>query len=297
MSFVIHQGDALTVLRGLPEASVNCCITSPPYFGLRDYGTGQWQGGDAACDHKYNHGIQGASGDRATRTHTAEAVYKDTCGKCGAIRVDNQIGLERTYPEYIARLVDVFREVRRVLRGDGTCWVNMGDSYSSGGREGHGTRVGYKQASNRGSNDETSCERVPQQPGLKPKDLLMIPARLAIALQEDGWYLRSDIVWAKPAPMPESVEDRPTRSHEFIYLLTKSEKYWYDHEAIKEETVCGHPSGNGYKRDSRLTYQDGDGPRGSDEPWRPSKLTGGGLCSSRTESTQQRSTERSQRKF
>ena len=155
----IYQGDALEVLRGLPSESVHCCITSPPYWGLRDYG------------------------------------------------VEGQIGLKQTLQEYVEALVEVFREVRRVLRLDGTLWLNLGDSYA-------------------GSWGSAS--------GLKPKDLVGVPWRVAFALQADGWYLRSDIIWHKPNSMPESVTDRPTKAHEYIFLLAKSRRYYYDAEAIKE---------------------------------------------------------------
>lgn len=128
----IYHGDCIPILREMAADSVNCCVTSPPYFGLRDYGTGKWSGGLPDCDHTYQHGVQGAAGQRATRTFTAQNVYKDECQRCGAVRVDEQIGLERTWPEYVAKLVEVFREVRRVLRADGTCWINLGDSYATG---------------------------------------------------------------------------------------------------------------------------------------------------------------------
>lgn len=185
MTVTIHQGDALTVLRTLPSASVQCCVTSPPYFGLRNYG------------------------------------------------VAGQIGLEDTAEEYVAKLVEVFREVWRVLRSDGVLFLNLGDSYNAAGREGHGTRIGYKQGTNRASANGSDSYR-PSADNLKPKDLLGIPWRVAFALQADGWYLRSDIIWSKPNPMPESVTDRPTKAHEYIFLLSKSERYFYDAEAVRE---------------------------------------------------------------
>ena len=165
-------------MSSLDDRSVHCCITSPPYYGLRDYG------------------------------------------------VDGQIGLEPTLAEYIAALVDVFREVRRVLRDDGTLWLNLGDSYTSGGRA---ARDGDDKLAAR---EMGVCPVTPT--GLKPKDLKMVPARVAIALQDDGWYLRSDIIWAKTNPMPESVTDRPTSAHEHVFLLTKSPRYYYDADAIRE---------------------------------------------------------------
>jgi DNA modification methylase len=247
------HGDALTVLASLPAESVQTCITSPPYWGLRDYGTATWEGGEAGCDHKaprqgrpeqgdefrqrgedrgYAKGSNFANyGDRMTDS----SVYRETCGKCNARRIDAQLGLEPTPEEYIARIVEVFREVRRVLRADGTCWVNLGDSYSGGG--------GYSPdaPSNRGGNDrngnrsrEFSSEKRQAVNGLKPKDLVGIPWRVAFALQADGWYLRCDVIWAKPNPMPESVTDRPTKSHEYLFLLSKSATYFYDAQAILE---------------------------------------------------------------
>jgi len=181
------QADAIDGLRTLPDESVQCCVTSPPYWGLRDYGT------------------------------------------------DGQIGMEKTPQEYIARLVEVFREVWRVLKKNGTLWLNIGDSYAGSGRglyadgESHGTE-GAKQRTNAGSVGTVSSKG---DYGLKPKDLVGIPWRVAFALQNDGWWLRSDIIWSKPNPMPESVTDRPTRAHEYLFLLTKSARYYYDADAIR----------------------------------------------------------------
>ena len=164
---------------------------------------------------------------------TAGMPYRDTCGKCGATRVDRQIGLESSPDEYLATMVGVFREVRRVLRPDGTCWVNMGDSYCSG------TNAPRKSTTTEGD-DVPASWAARSQPerttggGLAAKQLLMMPARLALALQADGWWVRSDIIWHKPNPMPESVTDRPTSAHEHVYLLTKSARYFYDAEAVRE---------------------------------------------------------------
>jgi len=178
---IILHGDCLAQLKNLPDASVQCCVTSPPYWGLRDYG------------------------------------------------VEGQLGLEATPDAYAQKMVAVFSEVRRVLKDDGTCWVNLGDSYASATKGSGGPSS--KQLSNAGS-FHSVIQRLDH--GLKDKDLVGIPWRVAFALQADGWYLRSDIIWHKPNPMPESVTDRPTKSHEYIFLLTKSERYYYDHEAIQE---------------------------------------------------------------
>lgn len=186
VSWEIREGDVFDRLREMPDESVQTVITSPPYWGLRDYG------------------------------------------------VPGQLGLEETPAEYVANMVGVFAEVRRVLRDDGTLWLNLGDSYTSGGRKGRGTRVGHKQQTNRGMNGTTDPARAPQPPGLKPKDLVGIPWMVAFALRADGWYLRSEIIWAKPNPMPESVKDRPTKAHEQVFLLTKSPRYFYDADAVRE---------------------------------------------------------------
>ena len=176
-------GDNCEVMRTMPSESIDCCVTSPPYWGLRDYGH------------------------------------------------EGQIGLEFTPEEYVARMVEVFREVRRVLRDDGTCWVNLGDSYYAGGwecRRVNAVGNGSMPPESRKSGIASKID------GLKVKDLVGIPWRVAFALQADGWYLRQDIIWHKPNPMPESVRDRCTKAHEYVFLLSKSERYYYDQEALKE---------------------------------------------------------------
>lgn len=176
---VIFEGDAHQVLQRLPDESVQCIITSPPYWGLRDYG------------------------------------------------IESQIGLEISLTQFINRLLTVFAEARRVLRDDGVFWLNIGDGYTSGNR---GWRAPDKK------NPARAMSTRPDTPeGLKPKDLLGIPWRLALALQEDGWFLRADIIWHKPNAMPESVKDRPTRAHEYMFMLTKNERYYYDRQSILEE--------------------------------------------------------------
>lgn len=180
---VIYEGDAMRVLSILPDQSVQCVITSPPYWGMRDYG------------------------------------------------IEGQIGLEETLPQFLNRLVQVFSGIKRVLRDDGCVWINIGDGYTSGNR-------GYRAPDKK--NPARAMSIRPDTPeGLKPKDLLGLPWRLAFALQDDGWYLRSDIVWHKPNAMPESVKDRPSRAHEFLFLLTKSERYYYDYEAAREQAANG----------------------------------------------------------
>lgn len=240
-SFEVIVGDALEVLRGMPSDSVHTCVTSPPYFGLRDYGTGQWEGGDAGCDHRRaaDPNAIATSGLLGSKRNVGNALagYGAICGKCGAKRIDNQIGLEASPEAFVAALVEVFREVRRVLRPDGTCWVNLGDSYANPGnhRNGEGEVRSLKTSKFHGGTAHLEQRRTTGTfEGLKPKDLIGIPWRVAFALQADGWWLRSDIIWHKPNPMPESVTDRPTKAHEYIFMLSKSSKYFYDADAIRE---------------------------------------------------------------
>lgn len=244
----LYEGDVLDVLRTLPDESVHCCVTSPPYWGLRDYGTATWEGGDSGCDHKqtvarHDSGrvnTDGFHGSAAKDSDKGAMNYRDICGKCGARRIDHQIGLEPTPGEYVEKMVAVFTEVRRVLRANGTFWIVLGDSYAGGGRAG---KDGIQKWGGIESNNQNrrygSPVGVPA--GLKVKDLCGIPWMVAFALRADGWYLRSDIIWAKPGPMPESVIDRPTKAHEYIFLLSKSAKYYYDAEAVREEGV--YPAG------------------------------------------------------
>ena len=200
--YQILQGDCLASLKLLPSDSIDCCVTSPPYFGLRDYG----------CD--------------------------------------GQIGLEETPHAFVVRLVDVFREVRRVLKPEGTCWVNMGDSYAAqrggtsmpaetlaGGKGGKGDADSHRGHDGKAGHAHRNASKI----GLKHKDLIGIPWLLAFALRADGWYLRQDIIWHKPNPMPESVTDRCTKAHEYIFLLSKSSSYYFDHESFKEPAkYAGH---------------------------------------------------------
>ncbi len=189
---VVYQGDALDVLRRLPARAARTTVTSPPYWGLRDYG------------------------------------------------VEGQLGSEETVDEYIERLVAIMRAVRRVLTDDGTLWINIGDCYTSGGRT--------WRAPDRKNPARAMDYRAPTPNGLKPKDLVGVPWRVAMALQEDGWYLRSDIIWHKPNALPESVKDRPTQAHEYIFLFSKAEQYFYDYQAVRE------PGANGRARNRRSVW-------------------------------------------
>jgi len=254
-SLTVHVGDCRAVMADMPAESVHCVVTSPPYWGLRDYGTATWDGGDAECDHQKPNADTGHIAHTTlgggTATNAAQVGgYKDLCRKCGARRIDSQLGLEPTPEAYVANMVDVFREVRRVLRDDGTLWLNLGDSYAAGGTGRRDTSGDYADrraeqfGSGRGNgNGPKDYAQRDVPPGLKPKDLVGIPWRVAFALQADGWYLRSDIIWSKPNPMPESVTDRPTKAHEYVFLLTKAARYWYDADAVKEaHTKTGTPA-------------------------------------------------------
>lgn len=213
----VHNGDALAQLRQLPADLAHCIVTSPPYWGLRDYG------------------------------------------------IAGQLGQEPTPEEYVVRLVSILREARRVLRQDGTLWLNLGDCYArEGGAAGAGklSKVGMTRG-----NLQSRCLRPPD--GLKHKDLVGIPWRVALALQADGWYLRSDIIWAKPNPLPESVQDRPTKAHEYVFLLSKSERYYFDGDALREPAHSERPAGNGFAGRQGGSARVGklQGGEGTSQPW------------------------------
>lgn len=225
----VYLGDAIELAKTLPDESIDCVVTSPPYYGLRDYG------------------------------------------------VNGQIGLEDSPEEYIERLVVLFSEIRRALKKDGTCWVNLGDSYCGTGDKGNYQDPKYKE----GRNGQVVAKNK-KLSGYKSKDLIGIPWMFAFAMRADGWYLRQDIIWAKPNPMPESVTDRCTKSHEYIFLFSKKEKYYFDNEAIQEEAVTQLEGsykfgGNKYGKndDTHFNYYSG-------EEWKPRTRWGSGTKKERT---------------
>ncbi len=229
-NLTILQGDVIEQLKTLPDESVQCVVTSPPYYGLRDYKTAQWEGGDPLCSHEVQRwdGPKQTQGAQSGHASKADRLSRRECA-CGAKRVDRQIGMEETPQEYVAKMVEVFGEVKRVLRKDGVCWLNLGDSYAANRTyQCPSTKGGAKHSAAQG---ESTGNRVPE--GLKPKDLLMIPERVAMALQADGWYLRAKRPWIKRNAMPESVKDRPSTTVESIFMLTKNERYYYDAEGVK----------------------------------------------------------------
>jgi DNA modification methylase len=234
----IEFGDCREIMKrwATEGVKVQTCITSPPYYGLRDYGTGVWSGGDPSCSHKRDskYSDKTITGHADKDLTVGDAIYKSVCPKCGAIRADEQLGLEETVEEYITAIVGVFKQVWNVLADDGTLWLNLGDSYYNY-RPGKGQSLVKQTVSNNEQDLPQSCaRRGNKQTGLKEKDLIGIPWRVALALQADGWYLRQDIIWHKPNPMPESVRDRCTKSHEYVFLLTKKSHYYFDNESIKE---------------------------------------------------------------
>jgi DNA modification methylase len=258
----ILQGDALEKLRTMPDESVQCCVTSPPYWGLRDYGIppSVWpvaaSEGVVQCNRgehlwevesvateigrgNWSQAVNGRGENQGPieqfREPIRSSIERGFCKLCGAWK--GCLGLEPSPDLFVRHIVEVFREVRRVLKNDGTLWLNLGDTYSSGGRETQVRDTFRDAASGKQDYLNGTAVRAATPPGLKPKDLCGIPWRVAFALHADGWYLRSDIIWYKPNPMPESVTDRPTKTHEYLFLLSKSERYYYDAEAIQEKSV------------------------------------------------------------
>lgn len=229
----IFHSDCLIGLKTIPNESVDCCVTSPPYWGLRDYGTATWEGGDKKCSHKR----ESKKSDKTITGHknfeemngVGDAIYKEICLRCGAKRIDQQLGLETTPESYVSKMVEIFSEVKRVLKKEGTLWLNLGDSYANDKIGNTKTKKNPKVVSN--------SFRKKRPDNLKPKDLVGIPWMVAFALRSSGWYLRQDIIWYKSNPMPESVTDRCTKAHEYIFLMSKSQKYYYDNEAISEKTT------------------------------------------------------------
>jgi len=255
--------DVLQSLKLLPDASVHSVITSPPYWGLRNYqNVSTVWGGSTDCDHEWGDTIpgsnRGGSGTPTDKNNRGEGYGRNAprgnlCEKCGAWR--GSLGLEPTPDLFVEHMVLVFREVARVLRPDGTLWLNLGDSYTSGGRT-------WRAPDSKDGKAGREADTRPQTPeGLKPKDLVGIPWRVALALQTDGWYLRSDIIWAKKNPMPESVRDRPTSAHEHVFLLAHPDsggRYFYDPNAVREKTAAyARKGGTAPTRDGMTTHGKG----------------------------------------
>ena len=279
MTVRVLTGDCRAVLATLPDESVHCVVASPPYWGLRDYKVepSVW-GGDVDCGHEWGDEAvvrgpaqtQGATSQRAGRSNVEEQRQRDNsqgqfCRHCNAWR--GVLGLEPSPELHVEHIVEIFRHVRRVLRKDGTLWLNYGDCYANPGHYkgnpgNHGT-IGRPRIADAGD----VPQREKRGDGLKNKDLLMMPARIALALQADGWWLRSEIVWAKPNPMPESVTDRPTSSHEKMFLLTRSARYFYDAEAVREGNSSPEQLAHNLKYAKVYdAYDERTGPNGTGQP-------------------------------
>jgi DNA modification methylase len=225
----ILLGNVREKLQHIPDNSCRTCVTSPPYYGLRDYGTAVWDGGDENCDHKMPRSTnRHRPGDKSATNKGSDPITCHVCGRCGATRIDEQIGMEKTPEEYVEKLVGVFKEVHRILTPDGTLWLNLGDSYNGSGGQGTKPNIISAEA------NEAMGGKAIRIHSLKAKDLIGIPWMVAFALRAAGWYLRQDIIWHKPNPMPESVGDRCTKSHEYIFLFSKQPKYYFDQEAIRQ---------------------------------------------------------------
>jgi len=262
----LYNGDCLETLKQLPSESIDCCITSPPFYRLRDYSTATWEGGDRDCDHVANpkatkkFGNPEFNENRPSREETkTPGYYADICPKCGAVKVDHQVGIEPTVGEYIDKLQTIFLEVQRVLKPTGTCWVNLGDSFSGSGKGAmaNGTiAASGKQLTNKGSCEGSrQKDRSEELSGIRRKSLLLVPQRAAIAFQESGWIIRNEVCWSKAAPMPSSKKDAMTVAHETIWFMTKEPKYYYDYEAVKQPNA--DPSRTNYKP-GRSTYTEGN---------------------------------------
>jgi len=243
----IFEGNCLDILPTLEAESVQMVCTSPPFYNLRDYGTAKWEGGSPKCDHvqsynlKRDHNGSHAFGlTRGTEPSRRTSImrYRDVCGKCGALRIDNhQLGLEKTPEQYIENLVKVFREIRRVLKADGTLWLNLGSVYASenAGNPNAPETISMRHGNGkRGRPEGYNPGRDAKAFGYKRKDLIPIPWLVGIALQKDGWWLRNDCILEKLNPMTFSGEDRCCMSHEYVLLLAKSEQYYFDYQAVQE---------------------------------------------------------------
>jgi hypothetical protein len=237
----------------LADKSVHMVACSPPFFGLRDYGTAQWIGGDPACDHRESKPSRVLSSIAAStlegskeNTHRSHE-FKGDCLRCGARRVDKQIGLEPTPAEFVEAIRVIGKEVHRILRSDGCWWLNLGDSFNSSPSNQNGiSQSSTCKSPQQGSSHQQRRKR--EVPGLKPKDLCMVPERVALALQEDGWYVRSKPPWVKNNCMPESTCDRPNVAHESIFLLTKSPRYFFDMEAVRVPSAAATLNRDTYSR-------------------------------------------------
>lgn len=262
-SVTLYNEECLRGLKQLPDESVDCCVTSPPYYGLRSYATAKWHGGDPDCDHVADptatkkFGNPEFNENRPSREATKTPGYcADIYPKCGAIKEDLQIGMESSVAEYIGSLSMIFAEVMRVLKPTGSLWVNLGDSYSGSSKQSE-PRIGVVI----GSGGKPECRNrngTGSQIGVKPKSLMLVPQRMAIALQDQGWIIRNEIIWSKKAPLPSSAKDRMTPAHEIIWFCVKNPKYWYDADAVKVPAACADPKSTNYRKNGKSDRRSND---------------------------------------
>ena len=257
----VYVGSSLDVLKTFPDESIDMCITSPPYWGLRDYGTATWEGGDENCNHmsakeksRYDYSLDSSPIQQPTKGTDAPR-WKAKCPDCGAIKIDKQLGLEETPKEFINNLCDIFDEVKRVLKPHGSCWVNLGDSYANSGVMG---KVEEQPKSTKG----LAYGRAGTPKGIKTKSLIMIPSRFAIEMIDRGWILRNEIIWYKPTCMPTSATDRYTVDFEKLFFFTKESKYYFKQQ-LEPSVSTPHAPGNKFHEDK----VSGPNNRGGKSQW------------------------------
>jgi site-specific DNA-methyltransferase (cytosine-N4-specific) len=285
---IIVQGDCLEVLKTFPDESINCCVTSPPYWALRDYGTSTWKGGNPDCEHKGDVVLGNNRNfiDEGGRGSNKASIGSGNCVKCGAVRVDKQLGLEPTFKEYINNLCNIFDEVKRVLRKDGTCFVNLGDTYAGGGGNSSKYSCGPNGIDKRTyarpeiartnrfskwqSDTPDSIQRCHEFEkdfdNVQDKSLCQIPSRFAIEMTDRGWILRNRLIWHKPNCMPSSVKDRFTVDYEDVFFFVKSKKYWFEQQ-FDDLISSLHVPGNNFHPDKIAGVND----RGGHSQWEDTK--------------------------
>lgn len=252
----ILQGDIFDKIKDIPDKSVQCVVTSPPYWNLRDYQTAEWVGGDISCSHfrasKLNNGY---TDQWNPGTISSDGLFLSICKICGAKRIDKQIGLEKTVEEYINKMVLLSREIKRILKDDGTFWLNLGDTYYGNSPAGKNKEYEEKHNNLCKAQDMSICTLASKiTEAFKPKDMVGVPWSVAFALRNDGWWLRQEIIWHKPNASPSSVTDRCTTAHEHLFLLSKSQKYFFDYKAIQEDAVTFENRPAGFVRNREKNY-------------------------------------------
>ena len=249
----IHNIDALQGLKQLPDNYIDCSMSSSPYWALRDYGTAKWEGGDSSCNHfREGKHLNANTGQKNIDSGIGDGIYKEICKKCGAKRIDMQLGLEPTFDEYINKLCDIYDEVKRVLKPTGTCWVNLGDTYSGAG-------AGQKDTG-KAVYEGSDFRKTPTKTRLEDKSLLLIPFRFAIEMQNRGWILRNTIIWHKPNCMPSSAKDRFTVDFEYVFFFVKQKKYFFETQYDKTGKEASWDEYN--KADGRRHFHQDDMGKG-----------------------------------